>query len=220
MKWIIRHSEKVSPSEHKGNKYDVPLTKNGMKIAISAIKDIINVDDLKGIKFIYCSPFTRCMQTAKFIQNYLETSQNIHTQIRIENGLSEVSVYKFNQFIRNHRKIVNGKLSLMNSTYADSSLKAANIYKKYNTCTFDTKYKSFIPFKNIQYLDRNAVDGWNYRIKAIKKIWSTERNRPCLVITHGNAMKTQLIGITGKIDEIIEEKFKYDSWCITMGFVK
>lgn len=76
--WVLRHGHKLSyfpekwkkTSRYQENPFDEPLTKYGHELAKKCAKELLKKSkDLKDgkIRHIYCSPFTRCVETAMAI---------------------------------------------------------------------------------------------------------------------------------------------------------
>jgi len=98
--WVIRHSYKLSyePEKwkkhprYKENPFDEPLTDFGMALATEAGANLIKKSkDLKAgkITYIYCSPFTRCIQTAIQIIKEVKKVLKLDLKIIVVYGLGE-----------------------------------------------------------------------------------------------------------------------------------
>jgi broad specificity phosphatase PhoE len=91
--YILRHGEReddVNPEWSSETPWDPPLTKRGQK---QARETGLYLAD-KNIKAIYTSPFSRCLETTKYVLEGIRAKEEQlgichERKIRIENGLSE-----------------------------------------------------------------------------------------------------------------------------------
>lgn len=103
--WILRHSHKLSYVSGKWEKHtrynenpmDDPLTPCGLSLAEKTGAIIANKSKvLKDgtLPYIYCSPFTRCIQTAIQVIKAIKKILDIDIKIIILYGLGESLVYR------------------------------------------------------------------------------------------------------------------------------
>ena len=187
---LIRHSERLDRTDpikwrkskrFKENMYDTPITANGKIITKNAINKLFN-SNYKSIDYIYCSPLTRCIQTALIIRKELKKQFNKDIKIRIEYGLVENNFNEPIIFDKNKDKFIYDSNS--KRKYLDSKLKINNLIKKYKN-HIDLNYNSIIKFNMVGF-DRNEVDFINRSIeifKNIKKLHHKDDN--VLICTHG-----------------------------------
>jgi broad specificity phosphatase PhoE len=102
--WILRHSHKLSylPEKwgkhprYKENPFDDPLTPCGLSLAEkTGVKLVRKSKALKDnkIQYIYCSPFTRCIQTAIQLIKAVKKELGIELKIIILYGLGESLIF-------------------------------------------------------------------------------------------------------------------------------
>lgn len=144
--WIIRHLHRMDRDEPHNwkehprlnhNFLDTPLTNFGKMAAEKAGEEIIkNVPNVKKIKYIYTSPFTRCIETSLGIAKALGNHTGKLVQLRIEYGLAEAVNIQLG-FI----KVIDQSLFIDRVPILDFKLTTAQIAKDYFPY-IDTKYKS------------------------------------------------------------------------------
>ena len=230
MKWIVRHSERIDfdidkwekHKRFKENRFDSPITNKGKKIARQAGEEIIKNDkNIDDITYIYCSPFTRCIETALEIQKMLEKKLKKVILLRIEYGISETNFIRYCYELQNFKELKNNKLVLNidknELIYLDDKLKISNLLKVHKN-KIDKSYKSFTKFKDMKYLDSNPLKGWDKRMKAFGHIWDLEKNNTYIIVSHGNAIKDGIGYILKNLDFKGIENFRWESWCILTGF--
>lgn len=99
--WVIRHSMRLSwesPEDwenhprFKENKYDIPISKNGFELAKKGAIELTKKSKAlknKEIKYIYCSPYTRCIQSALEIIKVVKEKFNYDIKLIIVYHLGE-----------------------------------------------------------------------------------------------------------------------------------
>lgn len=99
--WVIRHSMRLSYESwedwekhprFKENEYDVPISKNGFELAKRGAIELTKKSKAlknKEIKYIYCSPFTRCIQSALEIIKVVKEKFNYDIKLIIVYHLGE-----------------------------------------------------------------------------------------------------------------------------------
>lgn len=144
--WLIRHLHRLDRDEpHNWKKHprinqnflDTPLTEFGKEAAYKAGKEIVaNTPNVKKIKYIYTSPFTRCIETSLGIAKAITEHTGKQIQLRIEYGLSEAVAIHL-EFL----KVLNQSLFVDRVPILDFKLSVNQIAKDYHP-HIDTKYKS------------------------------------------------------------------------------
>jgi broad specificity phosphatase PhoE len=146
--WILRHSYKLSyfpkkwekHSRYKENPFDEPLTSFGLSLAektglVLAKKSKVLKDN--KIKYIYCSPFTRCIQTAIQVIKSIKKIHGIELKIIILYGLGESLLYRPTVSFQNdtikytkpdYAPLLNGKKY---KTKIDSKMSPTNLKKRF-----------------------------------------------------------------------------------------
>ena len=127
---LVRHSERLDETNEKVKiqyKYDTPITSN--MLYFNKFYKYFG-DVIKKFNVIYCSPFTRCIQTALLIKKAHKA------KICLEPGLIEISSLEY----------------YINNDYFSN----ANIYNRFNIKDFDTEYKPAFSTKKIsKYLEKD-----------------------------------------------------------------
>ena len=230
MKWLLRHSEKIKwKSEEwkkskrgKENIYDVPLIKEGFKIAETISKEIINLNkkEKSTINSIYSSPLTRALQTAIVFQNELYKKTGNFVPIKIEYGLKEMKKINpwENMVLENNKYKI--KLNTKKSLLLDNKLKISNLKKKYKN-RIDYNYKSIYSFDKTKFLELDYLDGANRVLNTIKKIDKNEKGDNYIVVSHCISMINMIPYYTQKLlDEKNQEKIYGNNWCSRIGINK
>lgn len=190
--WFVRHSERLdfynkyewmgSP-RFKENPYDPPLTKHGKKIAMNAAKAFID-NDIDKIKYIYTSPFSRCVKTAIYIAKCIHKYIDKIIKIRIEYGLREIFYYDYSDFDIDGNKFIGkykGQLLL------DDCLLKNNIIEHYNKYIiyFDLFYDSISKFNNFNFTFNIPVtEQFNRAIHTYNQILKNN-DKGLIIVTHG-----------------------------------
>lgn len=212
---FVRHAEKLDFSNkdkwekskrHKENDNDEPLSIDGIKSVIPEMDRYSHVTN--KISYIYSSPFTRCIQTSLEMQKWISKKLKMIVPIRIEYGLTEVGT---NFEVFNNFKIVNGNIVNANkNTQIDVQLHETNIYKKYGSEHFDTKYKSIID-KEIIKSNVNVLQQYNTCFKLFNKLLKKLKGTDdCFVCTSGKVLLLLMGFINKKID--INALREYFGW--------
>jgi hypothetical protein len=183
MIYLLRHAERIDQSKDnkekeswiksmrfKTNLYDIPLSLNGVNQAYSGIAKVLK--NYKGeFNPIYCSPMTRCVQSALQFQKYILDKFKILVLIRIEYGLS-IHLYKENEmfWMGTNIKLVGDKFVVGKMfEFIDKYLDTDKIYKRYGVKRFDTQYNSIYSRDQINN-EQTYTDAINIRINTIKII--------------------------------------------------
>jgi broad specificity phosphatase PhoE len=232
MIWLLRHSERFAFDEdtwtkskrYKINKYDTPLKKEtGEKIVINATNKIINNDkNIDQIDYIYCSPMTRTIQTAIFVQKQIKKKTGRFIPIRIEYGLKEMHVLLAFQNMQYNSKTnkYSFKLNKKETVVLDSTLNKVNLNKKYKKY-IDNKYKSLYSYQDTKYCDFNYLDGANRVLKTIKYIDNKQKNKNYIVVSHCISMINMIPYFTKRISSPeLQEKIYGKNWCSLLGINK
>ena len=135
--WVLRHGHRrdYEPEWNKHPRFkenfrDPPLSKYGFKLAKKGALEFIkksNAVKEKKIKFIYCSPYTRCIQTAIEIIKAVKKKIKYDIKLIIVYSLGESGWYaRYEDF-----EIRNEKLLLSNDKIIDAKMKINYLEKKY-----------------------------------------------------------------------------------------
>jgi broad specificity phosphatase PhoE len=193
--WIFRHGDKLSYDtnewkkhrRYKENPFDPPLTTPGLKLAkASGVELIKKSAALRGkkIKYIYCSPMTRCVQTALQIIKVVREKIGYEIEIIIVDDLAE-SMLPRNQikFQVNKIKFIIPKYYEQDgkkwTTMIDKKIQSAELKKKYG------EIKKVIVSKK-PFRIENPNDESIRMFKAILKISKIKQDS--IIIGHSNTL--------------------------------
>lgn len=230
MKWIIRHTERLLPTDSKWlkseryqeNEYDMPITSKGKKYLKKAVLEMIKQDkDFDKIEYIYSSPMTRCIETSIEIQkNIMKLTKKI-LPIRIDYGLRELHpIYYYD-----HLKLKNGKIEydvdFKKEIVLDKELHLKNLLKKYNTkkAIIDKNYKSQTSFDDAKYKSIDQVAGTNFALRSFKRIIKNDKIEHYIICSHSVTIQYGLIAFTNKIlnYDIKKNIMGNDNWAALIG---
>lgn len=183
MIYLLRHAERIDQSKDlkereswnnslrfKTNLYDIPLSLNGINQAYINIGKILK--NFNGeFDYIYCSPMTRCVQSALQFQKYIFEKFKQFPLIRIEYGLA-VHIFKENEMflMSSNIKLINDKFIVTKIfEFVDKYLDKEKIYKRYGTKRFDVKYKSIMQREQVNN-EQTYTDAINSRINTLRQI--------------------------------------------------
>jgi len=137
--WIMRHGHRrdyepgwENHPRYKENKFDPPLSKYGFELAEKGVLELIKKSKAlknKEIKFIYCSPFTRCIQSAIQIIDIVKKELEYDIKLIIVYKLGENSGYPIYEDFE-----FNGDKLNINRVFIDKKMKPSYLrmkYKKY-----------------------------------------------------------------------------------------
>jgi len=149
--WIFRHGRRLNydkPNEwiklprYKENHYDTPLSDLGFKLAYKSGLELIeksNAIKNNKIKFIYSSPFTRCIQTAIEIIKAIKDKLGYQLKIIVVYNLGETgSYYSPNYTFKNNKLMISKPEKKYMIPYLK---KIKNFFKLENTDIIDSKLK-------------------------------------------------------------------------------
>ena len=198
MIYLLRHAERIDQSKdpkekeswnksqrYKNNLYDIPLSLNGVSQAYLNIGKILK--NFKGdFDYIYCSPMTRCVQTALQFQKYIFDNYQKLVLIRVEYGLS-IHLFKENEmfWLGSNIKLQNDKFVVTKIfEFVDKYLQREKIYKRYGIKRFDSTYKGIVSREQI-----NSEETYTYsissRIDTMKKIaLMVDKSKLTLICAH------------------------------------
>ncbi len=199
MIYLLRHAERIDLSKDqkekeiwnksarcKTNLYDMPLSINGIEQAYNNIAKIIPKNYKGDFNYIYCSPLTRCIQTALQFQKYIYDKFNIVVLVRIEYGLA-LHMFKENEtfWLGSNIKLVGDKFVVTKMfDFIDKYLDKEKIYKRYGVKRFDINYKSFFTREQIN-LEQTYTEAINTRIATIKQIAKiSDKSKITLICAH------------------------------------
>lgn len=183
MIYLLRHAERIDQSKdlkekeswnkslrYKTNLYDIPLSLCGIIQAYNSIGKILK--NYKGdFDFIYCSPMTRCVQTALQFQKYIFENFKKIILVRIEYGLA-VHLFKENEifWLGSNIKLQNDKFVVTKIfEFVDKYLDRDKIYKRYGSKRFDISYKGIMTREQIN-SEQTYTDSVSSRIYTMKQL--------------------------------------------------
>ncbi len=198
MIYLLRHAERMDQSKNteekdawfkslrcKNNPYDIPLSLNGISQAYSGLNKI-----LKGFQgnfdYIYCSPMTRCVQTALQFQKYIYDKFKKLVLIRVEFGLAVHLFKEYEMFwLGINIKFKDDKFIVTKLfEFVDKYLDREKIYKRYGIRRFDIGYKGIISREQINQ-DQTYTESIGTRIDTIKKIaQSVDKSKLTIICAH------------------------------------
>lgn len=184
MIYLLRHAERIDQateqnerdvwnksSRRKINLYDIPLSNNGIKQAYLGLNNIIPKNYKDGFNYIYCSPLTRCIQTALQFQKYIQDKFNKIVLVRVEYGLA-LHIFKENEMflLGSNIKLIENKFIVSKMfEFVDKYLDTNKIYKRYGEKRFDINYKSIFTREQINY-EQTYTEALASRIYTINQI--------------------------------------------------
>jgi len=135
--WILRHGHRrdYEPGWEKSKRWkenfrDPPLSKYGFKLAKKGAKEFVKKSEAvkeKKIKFIYCSPYTRCIQTAIEMIKAVKKEIKYDIKLIIVYNLGESGWFaRYQDF-----NVKDGKLLIKKKEIIDSKMKPDYLKKKY-----------------------------------------------------------------------------------------
>lgn len=199
MIYLLRHAERIDQSKDqkeknfwsnstrcKTNLYDIPLSNFGITQAYNGLKKIIKNNLNYEFDFIYCSPFTRCIQSALQFQKYILDKFNKVVQVRVEYGLS-LHFFKENEifWMGKNIKLVNDKFIVSKIfEFVDKYLDKDKIFKRYGIKRFDINYKSIFSREQINN-EQTYTESIASRIKTIKRISkNADKSKITIICAH------------------------------------
>jgi phosphohistidine phosphatase SixA len=134
--WILRHSHRrdYEPDwnkhpRYKENNFDTPLSKYGFELAKKGAYEIIKRSKAlqnNNIKYIYCSPYTRCIQSAIEIIKEVKNKLNFDLKLIIVYDLGESGWWaKYDDYEFNGNKLN------INKVLIDLKMKPTGIKKRF-----------------------------------------------------------------------------------------
>lgn len=184
MIYLLRHAERIDQSKDqkekdiwnkssrcKTNLYDIPLSTNGITQAYMGIGKVIPKNYKGEFDYIYCSPLTRCVQSALQFQKYIFDKLNKVVLVRVEYGLS-LHMFKENEvfWMGNGIKLVEDKFIVTKMfEFIDKYLDKNKIYKRYGKNRFDSNYKGIFTREQIN-SEQTYTDALTSRIATINQI--------------------------------------------------
>jgi broad specificity phosphatase PhoE len=229
--YFIRHSEKLDfidedkwkkSARHDENKYDCPLSDNGVSIAEKFIKKFIStlhiekgvINKSKSVDIVdkivlYSSPLTRCVQTTLVFQKYIHNKYDIMIPIKIEYGLIEIGHdlcsidnLEFNKGCLQQKNVL---------LPIDKKLETKNIFKLYGKANFDTKYKSIMSVKDTR-TNKMIIEQYNECISFLHKLARSINNNKINIFVTSGALMNLLIAATKS--EMKNHMKEYLGWCM------
>jgi broad specificity phosphatase PhoE len=182
--WIIRHLHRMNLDEptkwkehprYNQNFLDSPLTNFGKRAAARSAKEIIQTSpNIKKIKYIYTSPFTRCIETSLEIAKEIGKYTGKIVQLRIEYGLAE-AVPVHLEFL----KVQNKTLFIDKVPILDFKLSSNQIAKDYYPY-IDSKYKSL--YKKSDIVMETVKESAERIVKVMNYLTNNYKNM--IICTH------------------------------------
>lgn len=199
MIYLLRHAERIDQSKDikereawnksnrcKNNLYDMPLSSNGISQAYSSLSKIIPKNYKGEFNYIYCSPLTRCVQSALQFQKYIQDKFNKIVLVRIEYGLA-LHLFKENEifWLGSNIKLVGDKFVVVKMfEFIDKYLDKEKIYKRYGHNRFDIGYKGIFTREQIN-SEQTYTDALASRIYTINQIAkSVDKSKLTLICAH------------------------------------
>ena len=235
--WMLRHGEREDVVNFESwktferfllNRYDSPITIRGeLQAKLSGI-EIMKNQNIKNIKYCYCSPFTRTIETALETVEEIERHTNHKIIIRIEYALCEIPSVHLGWpiFENNVLNVHEGNIVLATTRYMDDDMTLENIYKKWERriTYFDINYNPISTFDECKYISSDILENFNRPIEIYKSILDSEQNNSddILIVTHGMVMTSILSSIRGTIIGKKSSEFKYSghNTCCLIGIEK
>ena len=198
MIYLLRHAERIDQSKnlkekeswnkslrYKNNLYDIPLSLGGITQAYNNIGKILK-NFREDFDYIYCSPMTRCVQSALQFQKYILDNFKKLVLIRVEYGLA-VHLFKENEmfWLGSNIKLQNDKFVVTKIfEFIDKYLERDKIYKRYGIKRFDITYKGIMTREQIN-SEQNYTDSISSRINTMKKIaLMVDKSKLTLICAH------------------------------------
>jgi bisphosphoglycerate-dependent phosphoglycerate mutase len=199
MIYLLRHAERIDLSKDqkekeiwnksarcKTNLYDMPLSINGIEQAYNGIAKIIPKNYKDEFDYIYCSPLTRCIQSALQFQKYIFDKFKKIVLVRIEYGLA-LHMFKENEtfWLGTNIKLVSDKFVVTKMfDFIDKYLDKEKIYKRYGAKRFDTNYTSIFTREQIN-SEQTYTEAINSRIATIKQIAKiSDKSKITIICAH------------------------------------
>ena len=224
--WVMRHSYKLSYEPEKWKKhprfkenpYDEPLTPFGMKLATKAGQMLIKKSkDLKAgkIKYIYCSPFTRCIQTAIQVIREIKKELKQELKIIVVYGLGESIIQRPTiVFNGNKIKFVEPKTA---KRLGSRKRRKTTLDKKMNPANLEKRFKGYISGVIAKYY---AIETWEEEsermFKAIKAVG--DQKSSSIIVGHAHTIDLAYNYYSGKTPIPSYEFGGPDHVCTIMGF--
>jgi len=198
MIYLLRHAERIDQSKDqrekeawnkslrfKTNPYDIPLSLNGIGQAYMNIGKILK-NFTNEFDFIYCSPMTRCIQTALQFQKYILNRFNQMVLVRVEYGLA-IHLFKENEIfsLGSNIKFINDKFIVTKIfEFVDKYIDRDRIYKRYGSKRFDLNYKGIMSREQINN-EQTYTDSICSRINTMKQIsLMIDKSKLTLICAH------------------------------------
>ena len=232
--WMLRHGERVDVTDfdtwekHKRfplNRYDSPITVRGELQGKLSGEEILKNQNVENIKYCYCSPFTRTIDTALETIEEIEKHTGHKILIRIEYALCEIPSVNLGWPVFGHNvlNIKDGKIVLATDIYLDEDMTLENIYKRWNrrATYFDTEYEPMSTFEENKYISSDIIKNFNKPIEIYNAIIEKEKENTydILLVTHGMTITSILSSIYGNIISKTSNDYKFSggNTCCLVG---
>lgn len=232
--WIIRHLHRMDRDEpdnwkkqprYNQNFLDSPLTQFGKLAAQKAGKEIIkNTPNINNVKYVYTSPFTRCIETSLEIAKEITKYTGKLVQLRIEYGIAEAVNIQLG-FI----KVIDRSLFIDRVPLLDFKLTTSQIAKDYFPY-IDTKYKSLykksdIILETVKESAERTVKTMNYLTNNFKNMIICSHQIPVTIANMFLYNRPYPVVYLNKINPTLKDKKdmnpkRLGSYGILSGFQK
>lgn len=199
MIYLLRHAERIDQSKDlkeknywanssrcKTNLYDIPLSNYGISQAYNGIGKILGKNFKGEFDYIYCSPLTRCVQTALQFQKYIQDKFNIIVLVRVEYGLA-LHMFKENEmfWLGSNIKLLGEKFVVAKMfEFVDKYLDRDKIYKRFGAKRFDIGYKGIYTREQIN-AEQTYTEAINSRINTIRLVAkNADKSKITLICAH------------------------------------
>lgn len=182
-KW--KHSER-----HRENSFDEPLSEKGIAESSETAVKLLDMIDISQYKYIYASPFTRTIDTARIIVDTIKKLTGHELKIRVEYGLHEsqsvyydpVITFKGDELVENFRTAEFNDSGDMIDNLIDEKLRYHSLLEKYGDY-IDSSYKSLV--SDTDTTIESPETGIPKYINTVKRI--TANDTHAIIVGHGGA---------------------------------
>lgn len=194
----IRHGERVSLQDdmtiidqwkasqrYKENPFDEPLTDRGIQEAKQTGINLPKITDITKYNHIYCSPLTRCIETAINMIESIHKITGKRLKIRIEYAFNEIpyilgktiSLFNFTGLTIKETFVIPNEIPMYKPI--DDALKFANLLTKYGE-HIDATYISSLSDDTLLTDQKTTINNF---INALNRIITSEDN--IMMCCHG-----------------------------------
>lgn len=193
--YLVRHSVRQAAVDAKNwvestrfteNIYDDPITSAGVELAKDKALKLLEEDlPVDTIDYIYCSPMTRCIETALVMSLTIEAKTGKKLPIRVEYGLRECDVYGFDSI-----ELSDGAAFAKQKSPFDNKLTRDAIIERFASETerFDCTYESMSKFDEFKTVRSSVADELNSAIKCAHDIVEANQGKNIFICLHAGSM--------------------------------